>query len=524
MSYRNLRELLLGTGERFETAVAFYEKKQGFYQQISYGRLLEESEALGVALAARLPQGARVLLVAEGGYPRTLSLLSLLSFGYSVVSVTGNADTARLSGVAAHAAATAVLYDATGEACAKALPLPALSLGELPALIAAGKQAISGGAWHEEAAIPDGAPAMLFYTARGRAVFTQQALLAAAHAAAAAQELDERDIFLSVLPAAAAEECVLGLFAPLSVGASVAFGEGLSHLMKNMREVHPTAMVTVPYIAAKIHDKFFAMVAENGTETAVRRAIAASDPVRPLAARRALKERLLAEARLPFGGALRRLLVVGGQLPATVTKGLRQIGISAVATYTVPVVAGAVAMTTDACYRDGTAGQVLPTVAVTLTAQREDGAGIVELSGEALSLDVREGAKTGDVARLDAEGYLAVIGTVSALIPRDGVDFVCPEELEAQLLQSPVIADAALLADDKGELTALLVADSRGIEAMLGEEYTEDEITLAVEEWIEELNSALPVAHRVAQFALLEAPLPRSKTGRLQRDALKALL
>ena len=105
-----------------------------------------------------------------------------------------------------------------------------------------------------------------------------------------------------------------------------------------------------------------------------------------------------------------------------------------------------------------------------------------------------------------------------------GDDFVCPEALEAALLQSPLVADAAVLALPTGELTALVYPHYESIEDMLGEAYNDDEAAYALDEWIGELNRSLPTAHRIAQFAAVESPLPRDKKGRLQREALAALL
>ena len=524
--WRDIRAMLLDVVARHETSVVFHEKCEGFFQTVSYGRLLEDVAALDSVLAAELTRGTRVLLLARDGRLRVAALLALFCGGYSVVLAPEKADTATLAAIAVKAGIGALMYDEAFAAEAEPFTayLPTLAMAELPQKIKVGRAAIKAGETRFfEATLDPLAPVISFWGKEEQS-FSSEALLAGATSFAEAQGLTDTDILLTTLPPVIKDALVLGLLAPLSVGASVAFGEGAHVLLANMREVHPTVLLTVPYIAEKIHDKFFTLVAENGTEAAVRRAISVSDPVRPLAARGMLKHRLLSAARAPFGGALRMIFAVGGQLPPQKTKGLRQIGIHAAAMYTAPSLAGVIAATTGDSYRDGTVGKVIKPTAVSVIAPRADGAGEACLSGKSLAIGHTDGVLTGDIVRFDGDGYLTLVGRTAHRIPLSGDDFVCPEALEAGLKQSPLVADAAVLALPTGELAALLYPNYDGIQDMLGEAYGEDEVIYALDEWIGELNQALPQAHRIVHFALTESPLPRGSGGRLQRAELGEFL
>jgi long-subunit acyl-CoA synthetase (AMP-forming) len=315
------------------------------------------------------------------------------------------------------------------------------------------------------------------------------------------------------------------------VGGSVAYAEGFSTLMRNMREVHPTAMVVTPGLATRIHDKFYALVEKNNTETTVRRVIATTDPVRPFSARQALKERLLDEARMPFGGVLRRLFIVGGILPAAKAKGLRQVGMFVAQTYGHVLVAGPVAMTAPHAYRDGTAGKLLPHVRAELVTVDADGRGRLLLgTSDALveggSFALENGlAVTGDVALLSDDGYLSVLGREENLISRASGQVICPEELEAMLRQSPLVLEVAVVGvptEDGGdtEPTAMILPDLAAAEEMLGESFETSLLEETLSEWITELNAPLMAEWRVAQFALADAPLPRDARGRICRGTV----
>lgn len=531
----HLGEMLYHVTEKHDTCVAFHEKRGGFYQHISYGRLHDEAEALGTDLGRTLPHGARVLVVGRGGYLWALSFLALSCGGFTPVLTDETLSGEALTAIAEDAGVVAVMCDAVTLArLSTVTDLPLISFDTVPSRIERGRAAVlAGDRGFGEAPLAEFAA--VFYTAVGkgfRAVsFSHSNICAALGALREALPLSCADTFLSVLPPSNAYECVVGLLLPLSCGASVAFGEGLGALMRNMREIHPTHIVAVPYLAERLYDKFWQLVRGSGKETSVRRAIAVSDPVRPLSARRALKEKLLAAAREPFGGSLRTLLVVGGILPKTVCKGLRQIGILAAQGYGASECAGLVALTTGDAYRDGTVGKPLASVAVDIADKQSDGRGEIRLSGAALGGEAAEDGwlYTGDLGKIDEDGFLHVIGKRKNCIERAGGIRVSPEELEEAIMQSPLVKEAAVVGvlNREGtdrEPTAFVYPNTAYIGELIGKEPDESEQESAVSEWLCELNAALPEEARIVSFALTDSAIPKNSEGHILRAKLAAEL
>ena len=538
----DLREMLCATREKHGTCVAFHEKKQGFYQHVSYGRLCEEAGALGTALCRMLPDSPRVLLIGKNSYHWALSCLALLCGAGVPVTADETSDAKDVAQIAASAHVDAVLYDAALEDRVKGLSgVTAICFDAVPRLIEVGRAALLSG---EKDAflqpIDPEAPAMIFYTggaacqAKGVAL-SHKGIMATLLGMCDSGVVCEKDIFLSVLPLSHVYECVLGLLYPIACGASVAFCEGVGSIMRNMREIHPTCMVAVPYLAESIYDKLWELIGEN--EAQVRRAIAVSDPVRPLSARQALKERLLANVRAPFGGALRYMFIVGGLLPAALSKGLRQLGIFAAQSYGMAECGGPATMTLPVRYRDGTVGMPLSHAAIEILHEQADGSGEIRIKGNGLMLGYDNGDAscvstlqdtgydTGDMGRIDGDGFLHIIGKKENSITRADGTVISPEEIEQLLLQSPLVGEAVVVgvwddAREDREPAAMILPDAASATALFGDNDTGEALESAVGEWICEINKGLPDAAQILLFALRDTAFQKDAAGRVMRAAV----
>jgi len=116
--------------------------------------------------------------------------------------------------------------------------------------------------------------------------------------------------------------------------------------------------------------------------------------------------------------------------------------------------------------------------------------------------------RTGDIARIDGEGYVTIVGRVRERIKRGGYS-IFPAEVETVLLAHPAVAEAAVVAmpdPTLGEEVAAFVALRPGAAA--------DAETLIA--WCRERLAAFKYPRRVT---LLDA-LPRSATGKVLKAKL----
>ena len=118
---------------------------------------------------------------------------------------------------------------------------------------------------------------------------------------------------------------------------------------------------------------------------------------------------------------------------------------------------------------------------------------------------------TGDLGRLDEDGYLYITGRKKELIVTAAGKNIAPVLLESRLCEDPLIQQAMVIGDGRNYLAALLVLDRAALSAALSaqgqtlpENWTEDETVRAlVAERVKARLADLSSYEQVGKFALL---------------------
>ncbi|MEQ1491923.1 MAG: AMP-binding protein [Terricaulis sp.] len=196
------------------------------------------------------------------------------------------------------------------------------------------------------------------------------------------------------------------------------------------------------------------------------------------------------------------LVAVGGaKVAPDLVSFARSLKLSVFEGYGLTECASVVAVNAPNYDRPGTVGKPLDHIELSLAA---DGEIIVEsdtylgFAGQA----PRQGATpTGDIGRIDEDGFLEVTGRKSNLIITSFGRNVSPEWVESELLAEPVIRHALVFGEGRPELRALIAPVFPNIERD------------AVAACVERANARLPAYARIGEFELL-APLT-TESGQL---------
>ena len=123
---------------------------------------------------------------------------------------------------------------------------------------------------------------------------------------------------------------------------------------------------------------------------------------------------------------------------------------------------------------------------------------------EATAAVLRDGwFHTGDLARIDEDGYIYLTGRKNNLMVLPSGENVSPEELEAKLARCPAVREA-LVCQKEGRICARILCRTA--------------LQPQVRAYIHTLNRTLPLYKRITAVEFTDQPLPRNALGKLQRE------
>ena len=291
------------------------------------------------------------------------------------------------------------------------------------------------------------------------------------------------DLLLSFLPVSHAFERTVGHFLPVAAGSEIAYAESVSTLMRDILEVRPTVMISVPRLYEKIYAgviehlhqepaykrRLFAAAQSLGEERRVLRLDGAD-----LGGFRTLAWRLLdhlvnAQLRRQLGGRLRLFVSGGAALHPNIARFLLAAGIIVLPGYGLTEASPVLSVNVERRIKPETVGPALPGVELRLS---EDGEllarGPMIMRGywgkpeeTAAMIDAEGWLHTGDKADIDAEGYVRIVDRAKEIMVLSNGENVPPAVVEQHLVQDPCVLQAMIVADGRDDVAALIVPDVR---------------------------------------------------------------
>ena len=180
-----------------------------------------------------------------------------------------------------------------------------------------------------------------------------------------------------------------------------------------------------------------------------------------------LADRLVfSKIRQRFGGRLRFFISGGAPLDKTINEFLWIIGIPTFEGYGLTETSPAVTLNSPQFTRFGSVGKTLEFTEVRL---EEDGELLVRgpqvmqgyyRDADATAATIEKGwLRTGDIARIDDDGYVFIIDRKKELIVTAGGKNIAPQPLENELKLDKFISQAFVFGDRKAYLVALVTAN-----------------------------------------------------------------
>jgi long-chain acyl-CoA synthetase len=300
--------------------------------------------------------------------------------------------------------------------------------------------------------------------------------------------LDEHCRSLSILPWAHVYALTGELFNFTYLGASIGIAESVATIADDIRRVHPTHLIAVPRVFNRIYNGIRTKMEEKGglpealfnwsISTAARRRKLLEQGGKSMALdlKVALADRLVfKQIRKKLGGRLRVALTASATMNEEIARFFYDIGVTVLDCYGLTETSPAVTMNVLESVRFGSVGKPITGVRVEIDksvgdGKSDDGEVIVygpnvmvgyhnkpEATAAVMTPD--GGFRTGDLGRLDADGYLHITGRIKEQFKLSNGKYVFPGAIEEEIKLLPEFANAMIFGEGKDYNICLLVPD-----------------------------------------------------------------
>ncbi len=343
-------------------------------------------------------------------------------------------------------------------------------------------------------------------------------------------DFDSTDACISFLPLSHVTARVLD-YVMYNYGAQVAYCSQFDKLPQAMREVRPTVIVGVP----RVYEKIRQAVEQKAGQSPVKKRLLAGairlgsrfadtvyDGRQPKSILWKLANKLVySKVREAFGGRVRIFVSGGAPLGIDTARWFAAAGIALWEGYGLTETSPVIALNTPIRHRMGSVGMTLSNLELKFA---EDGELLVrgpsvfagywhKPAATAECLDSHGWFRTGDIAHLDADGFLYITDRKKELLKTSGGKIVAPQPIESKLKNSLLVAQAALVGDRHKFISALIApnfaaleewARHHGIEAQTRAELVADPRVIELyAELVREVNGTLANFETMKRFRIV---------------------
>lgn len=295
---------------------------------------------------------------------------------------------------------------------------------------------------------------------------------------------------LAFLPWAHAFGQTAELYFLLQDGHALALNDDIGAIVPNLAEVRPTILIAVPRIFNRIYDavnrqmtskpKPIQALFRTGLAAAKKRSAGEAVGTLEAVAASVAEHLIFSKVRQRFGGRLKLVISGSAALNKDVAEFIDALGIMVYEGYGLTETSPVVSVNYPGHRKIGSVGPVLPNVKVVIDESQteEPGEGEIIVFGpnvmkgyhnraeETAAVMVEGGGfRTGDLGKVDADGYLYITGRIKELYKLENGRYVAPAALEEELKVSPYISNIVLYGANRPYNTALVTPNMEALQA-----------------------------------------------------------
>ncbi len=507
----DLSGLIHTTCEKFSQRNAFMLKEDKKIYTVTFGDFEKRIIRMANGLKKRGISDCNVIISGKNSYEWVVSFLSAIYAGCVVVPLDASLPVEEYSRIVERSEAKAILYSPDIEEkcnCQKTeikIPFSDIeSLEEEGEFILPQKNV-------------DDLAIILFTsgtTANSKAVMlSHKNFVSNVEALAIWEDFRCDDRYLALLPFFHAFG-ITGFLVYFYHGACTAFCEGL-RIKKAFTDYSITAFVAVPLILDKMKANIMAHIEKTGKTKKFKFAMGLSRFLMKLGID--VRRKLFSQIHQQLGGGIKLIITGAAAIAADTANFYNNIGMTLIQGYGLSETAPVLSAENPDNMRLGSVGKALPGVDVKIFEPDEKGIGEIIAKGPNVMLGYKDEPSpiydgyfhTGDIGRIDKDGYIFICGRKKNVIVLPNGENVFPEEIESKINQiEGVLESVVYMTGEKSVIAAKVVYDA---------ELTDTE-KIGVE--IEEINKTLAEFKKIRKTEYTVEEFIKTSTGKIKRNLI----
>ena len=344
-------------------------------------------------------------------------------------------------------------------------------------------------------------------------------------------DVNSDDRILSFLPLHHVYECTVGMLVSLYVGAERAFCDGIRHIVENLNEYKITYAAFVPAIYELMYKNIWKMIEKKGKVEETKELMQEYKD-------KSMQEKkeVFKEIHDMYGGCIKLFITGAAALDKEVIETFRNWGINLCQAYGLTETSPIIGIETNEHHRVGSIGRPIPHVQARIDEADDDGVGELVVKGPNVMLGYYNNKKatdsvmedgwfhTGDLARIDEDGYIFICGRKKSVIVLKNGKNIYPEEMEGLVNKIEGVKESFIFGkqqtDDKDNIKIhVKIVFNKDIMKEAYKVEKEEDIYRVLTEKIKEVNSVMPKYKAIRGIIVSEEPLIKTTTGKIKRQA-----
>lgn len=344
-------------------------------------------------------------------------------------------------------------------------------------------------------------------------------------------DVNSDDTLLSVLPVHHVFECTVGFLLGLYKGAETVFCDGIRHIVKNLKEYNVSVMACVPSLYEGIFNIIRKQLEKEGK---LEEVLEKEEKYRNASMKE--KRIIFKDIHDMLGGRIKLFISGAAKLDPKIEEKYRLLGINIVQGYGLTETSPVVGVGNNKYHKIGSIGKAVPSVEVKIEDKNEEGIGELVVKGPSVMLGYFENEEatnevlkdgwfyTGDLAKIDEEGYIYICGRKKNVIVLKNGKNIFPEEMENLVNKIEGVKESFIFGkrqpNDKDDIkiNVQLVFDREIIEEVYKVK-TDGEIHKVLSNKIKEINQTMPQYKAIRGVLITEKELIKTTTNKIKRQA-----